>query len=119
MADIFVSDAHEDGRRVQMRIDAIEERGWSVCSDRDLQPGDDLSGTIRENLRSRPAVVVCWSAAAIQSTAVREGAALALVDDKLVPLSLDQTPPPKPLRHLEVLDLSRWLGARGTPICSG
>lgn len=115
MAQIFLSYAHADGLAARRLASALEGMGWSVWWDRSLVPGDDWQHVIATELRSAGCVVVLWSEVSRTSTAVREEAALAQVHDKLVPISFDCTLPPEPFSRIEVLDLSRWLGAPSDP----
>jgi TIR domain len=123
MADIFVSYSHADRIKVASLVRALEARGWTTWSDRELIPGEVWHPTIRAELQSAGCVLVCWSASSIGSALVKEEAGIALAHEKLLPVSLDKTAPPKQFGSIETLDLSRWLGSDNDPnftlLCSG
>ncbi|MFN0121810.1 MAG: TIR domain-containing protein, partial [Blastocatellia bacterium] len=50
MADIFVSYKREDKERIRGLVDALEQQGWSVFWDRQLEPHTGFRKVIAENL---------------------------------------------------------------------
>ena len=111
MSDIFFSYCHDDRIKVTRLVRALEAQGWTTWWDRDLVPGTLWDQTIARELRAARCVIVAWSGASTNSSFVKEEAGLALAQDKLLPVSLDQVAPPKQFSSIETLDLSRWLGS--------
>ena len=63
-------------------------------------------------------MVVAWSRAALQSDWVKDEAAAARDQGKLVPVSLDGSVPPLGFRQYHVIDLSGWNGEPSAPALS-
>ena len=115
MSDIFVSYSHDDRIKVSRLVRALEAQGWTVWWDRESIPGTLWDQTIARELKSAKCALVAWSQSSVGSGFVKQEAGLALGQDKLVPVTLDQTAPPHQFNSIETLDLSRWLGSASDP----
>jgi hypothetical protein len=112
MADIFVSYAHHNLRRVKPITANLQQAGFSLWWDDSLRAGDDFSMVIERELRDAKCAVVVWSEAARNSLWVRAEATEALDAGKLVQVRVDGVKPPLPFTVVEMLDLSDWRGGR-------
>ena len=118
MADIFISYARGDRERIATLSAALEQQGWSVWWDRHIDGGSAFAQAIEAELHASRAVVVAWSKAALQSDWVKDEAAAARDQGKLVPVSLDGSVPPLGFRQYHVIDLSGWNGGPSVPALS-
>jgi len=110
LADIFISYARGDRARIASLSAALEQFGWSVWWDRHIDGGSAFAQAIEAELQASRAVVVAWSKASLQSDWVKDEAAAARDQGKLVPVSLDGSVPPLGFRQYHVIDLSAWDG---------
>lgn len=110
MADIFVSYARRNRPRVAEISGALEQSGYRLWWDRQLESGADYGMLIERELDAAGCVVVAWSETARQSLWVRAEANEALDAGKLVQISLDQARLPLPFTMLHFLDFSGWRG---------
>jgi len=86
-----------------------------VWWDRQLIAGAEFSRDIERELEAAKAVVIAWSRHANASPWVKDEAAVARDQSKLVPVSLDREPPPMGFRQYQAIDFSRWKGQAGGP----
>lgn len=105
MANVFLSYARKDGAKARTIADALHKAGHSVWWDRDIKGGTQFSKEIEEALERADAVVVLWSTASIESAWVRDEAAIGRDSNRLVPVRLDQSPPPLGFRQYQTIDL--------------
>lgn len=115
MADIFISYARSNLRRVRPISASLQQAGFSLWWDERLRAGDDFSLVIERELRNAKCAVVVWSEAARNSLWVRAEATEALDAGKLVQARVDGVKPPLPFTIVELVDLSAWRGRRGDP----
>ena len=115
LADIFISYARPDRDKIAPLSAALEQAGWTVWWDRHIDGGAAFARAIETELEASRAVVVAWSQAAVQSDWVKDEAATARDQGKLVPVSLDGTVAPLGFRQYHVLDLSAWNGEPAAP----
>lgn len=113
MAQIFLSYARRDLRRVKPVIKAIEAAGLSVWWDRRLLGGSEFSKEIRSELDRAEAVVALWSANSVQSPWVLDEAGRGRDSGRLVPATLDGTEPPLGFGQLHTVDLSKRRSSEG------
>lgn len=106
MADIFISYARPDQPRIERLAAALEDAGYSVWWDRHIKGGSEYSRDIESAIKDARAVIVVWSAASANSEWVREEASYARDHGKLVPVSIDDTPPPFGYRQRQSIDLN-------------
>lgn len=115
MADLFISYAHANRRRVEPISTNLQQAGFSLWWDDRLRAGDDFTMTIERELDAAKGVVVAWSEAARNSLWVRAEATEALDENKLVQLRLDGVRPPLPFTVVQMIDLTRWRGGQSDP----
>jgi adenylate cyclase len=110
MSDVFVSYARSDEAAAIKIAEALRSRGYHVWRDDEI-PGHGAFGkVIEENLTSAKAVLVIWSADAIQSDWVRAESDRARQAHTLIQLSIDGALPPLPFNQIQCTDLSGWNG---------
>jgi hypothetical protein len=106
--DVFISYAHEDRQRAQLLVTAFKKDGLSVWWDLDLPPGRTWDRLIEQRLHTARSVVVLWSELSVTRAWVREEALDAFQRDVLIPVLLDDVPPPLGFRHLQAVNLVGW-----------
>lgn len=107
---VFISYARSTAESARSIAEGLRTRGFDVWRDDQLPPHRVYADVIREQLAAASAVVVMWSADAVQSHWVRSEADHGRLDGKLVQLSLDGTAPPMPFDQIQCLDLAGWTG---------
>jgi tetratricopeptide (TPR) repeat protein len=116
MAKLFLSYSRKDSQRAQHFAEWLQREGYVVWrDDDDLAGGVSFSAEIEKALDDCDAVLVLWSAAAVQSAWVRDEASWGRDSGKLIPLSLDGTKSPLGFRQLQTIDLSKWKGLGAPP----
>lgn len=113
MADVFVSYAHRNLRRVKPISKGLTDAGLSVWWDDHLRAGDDFAMVIERELDAARCAVVVWSEVARNSLWVRAEATEALDAGKLVQVRVDGVKPPLPFTIVQLHDLTHWNGGRG------
>ena len=108
MASVFLSYVREDAEKARSLAAMFERAGHSVWWDRRIKGGAQFSAEIEAALNAAEKVVVLWSAKSVASAWVRDEAAAGRDTGRLVPVSLDETPPPLGFRQFQTIDLSRW-----------
>jgi hypothetical protein len=114
MARVFLSYARADRQRAGELAAGLERAGHEVWWDRRLTGGAEYEREIEAQLAEADVVVVAWSAAAAKSHWVRDEATAGRDRNRLVPVSLDGTPPPLGFRQLHTIDVTAW---KIDPIC--
>ncbi len=94
---------------------ALREQGYDVWRDDQLPAHRAYGEVIEEQLQAARAVLVVWSADAVQSQWVRAEADLARQAGKLVQLRVDATGLPLPFNQIQCPDLSGWGGDKTAP----
>ncbi len=61
----------EDKPRIKPLVDALQQRGWTVCRDRTILAGKVWNQEIERALVASRCVLVAWSQASVQSEWVR------------------------------------------------
>lgn len=115
MADIFLSYAREDSARATQIADALTQAGYDVFWDAEIPPGMSWADFLERKLADCKAAVVLWSAASTASQWVREEARLARDRSKLIPVALDDSPPPFGFGEIQSASLKDWTGAADHP----
>jgi len=111
MVDIFLSYASADRPIVRRLADALETRGWSVWWDnRSLRGGQHFDRIIEEAIFTAKVVIVVWSKISVESGWVRDEALLALEEEKLIPLRIDEVRLPLRFKNIHTVDLVSWTG---------
>ena len=107
MASVFLSYDRDDEVRARPIAALLERAGHSVWWDRQIKGGREFAAEIEAALEAAEKVVVLWSERAVKSPWVRDEAAAGRDTGRLVPASLDGTPPPLGFRQFQTIDLSR------------
>lgn len=115
MADIFISYANEDVKRVWPIVKELEKLGISVFFDRKIPAGESWRYFIKKELDESRCVLVFWSQHSINSAWVREEAVVARKRGVLVPLLLDEVQAPFGFRIIQAADLSDWKNNTSDP----
>lgn len=106
---VFVSYAREDAEVVAFLVRALEERGISFRSDRDIAVGEAWQEQLKQWLNDAGAVLVVWSPHSLTSANVISEAAQAR--DRLVAVTLaDTSVVPGPFHDMQTFVLSGWAG---------
>jgi TIR domain len=108
VSDIFISYAREDRPAAQSLAEKLQNQGWSVWWDRHLLTGDDFDKVIAKELLDARCVIVLWSKLSVESQYVRDEAAEAQDNKKLVPVLIDDTRPPLGFRRTVTAQLLNW-----------
>lgn len=111
---VFLSYARVDQAQASKLAQALADAGFDVWWDALIEGGEAFAKTIESALDSCDAVLVIWSKASVQSDWVLDEAAKGRDLRKLVPVSLDGTPPPMGYRQYHAIDLSAWHGEAGS-----
>jgi hypothetical protein len=93
-SDVVISYAREDIKFTQELACELEDRGYSVWWDFRLLAGTNYRAEIATRIGKARKVLVVWSPVSISSPFVLDEANLALQQNKLVPLSIDDAEPP-------------------------
>ena len=107
---LFLSYAHGDQAQAQRLAAALERSGYAVWWDALIEGGTRYAKSIDDALAAADAVLVLWSKQSVDSDWVKDEAAQGRDRHRLVPLSLDGTPPPLGFRQIQMIDLSGWRG---------
>jgi TIR domain len=106
--DVFISYSHEDRDRAQLLVTAFKKDGLSVWWDVDLPPGGSWDRLLEQRLQTARTVIVLWSEVSVTRAWVREEALDAVQRNVLIPVLLDDVPPPLGFRHVQALSLVGW-----------
>ena len=115
MTKIFLSYARADRDAVQPVAELLDAAGHDVWWDRRIGGGVEFAAEIESALNDADLVLVCWSANAHKSHWVRDEAAAGRDTARLLPATLDGTPPPLGFRQFQTIDLSGWDGRPDDP----
>jgi uncharacterized protein YaaW (UPF0174 family) len=83
MADVFISYAQRNRQLTEEMAGELENRGYSVWWDTNLQPTGSFHDEINEELAAAKAVVVIWTDASANSEYVRKEVSTARIAEKL------------------------------------
>ncbi|MEZ5920681.1 MAG: TIR domain-containing protein [Parvularculaceae bacterium] len=111
MPDIFISYSRVDRLRIETLARALEDQGFDVWWDRNLEAGTVFAKETEERLLAAKIILVAWSAASIGSMWVADEASVGREKGNLLPISLDDIPPPLGFRQIQTLPFSDWAGA--------
>jgi hypothetical protein len=108
MSEVFVSYSSADRERVEPLVRLIEEEGFDLWWDRDIDHGQNFHRVIEDALKQAKCAVVVWSENSIGSEWVVNEASLARKRGVLVPVCLDNVEPPLEFRHIQTAKLWAW-----------
>ena len=106
----FLSYARADKARAVKLVEALEQAGLDVWWDIRIEGGAAFARKIEAALDRCDAVIVLWSAASVRSDWVLDEASRGRKLRKVVPASLDGTPPPLGFGQYHGIKLSGWNG---------
>ena len=115
MADIFVSYATGNRRKISVLTGLFESLGWQVWWDQELRAGAEWSEEIQREVEDAKCVVVAWSRTAVVSEWVNREATIGLENNKLVPILLEPVSPPAEFAHIHAARLTAWAGGAEAP----
>jgi TolB-like protein/Flp pilus assembly protein TadD len=115
MSDVFISYARSTASQAQMVAEALRGLGYGVWLDDALPAHLAFADVIEERLQAAKAVVVIWSADAVNSQWVRSEANRAREDGKLIQVTIDGERLPMPFEQIHCADLSEWSGDPAAP----
>lgn len=115
MADIFLSYSREDQTRAEQIAKALTTAGYEVFWDVEIPPGKSWADILEEKLAVCKAAIVLWSRISTASKWVREEARLAHDRGKLIPVQIDDSPPPFGFGEIQAADLKHWRGDTSDP----
>jgi TolB-like protein len=115
VSEIFISYARSTAGEAQKIAAAFRALGYGVWRDDELLPHQPFAHVIRERLIAAKAVIVIWSAEAVQSDWVQSEANHARAERKLVQVRIDRARLPMPFDRIQCADLSDWAGAPDHP----
>ena len=115
MADIFLSYSREDHARAEQLAKALTAAGYEVFWDVEIPPGKSWADVLEEKLGVCKAAIVLWSRISTASKWVREEARLAHDRGKLIPVQIDEAPPPFGFGEIQAADLKHWRGDTSDP----
>ncbi len=105
---VFLSYCRSDQADAARLASALADVGFDVWWDHLIEGGAAFAKRIESALEGADAVIVLWSAHAIQSDWVLDEAARGRELCKLVPASLDGTQAPLGFRQYQAVDLTHW-----------
>jgi lysozyme family protein len=116
MADIFISYATEDRKRVIPIVKALKKQGRSVFWDSESIPvGKKWRHFIKEGLDEARCVLVLWSRESIDSDWVIDEAEYGKDKHKLLPALIDEVRPPLGFGQIQAAPLLDWSGESTHP----
>ncbi len=113
---VFVSYSRPDQPAAKRVIALLEQAGFTVWWDGQLEPGAQYLDTTERALESAEAVVVLWTQTSTGSNWVRDEAMSGRDRQCLVPVSLDGSVAPLGFRQFQALDFSDWSGDASDPV---
>lgn len=111
MPDIFLSYARVDRGRVRQYARALQQQGWSVWWDEQIEGGDLWTDEIQQNLDAARCVLAFWTVDSCKSTFVRDEARYAAKRHVLVHVVLDAVKVPIGLGEIQSVDMRGWTGS--------
>src|SRR5258707_11849617 len=115
MSEIFISYARSTADQAQAIAEALRGLGYGVWRDDELPAHRAYAKVIEERLQAAKAVVVIWSAEAVESEWVQSEADTARTDHKLVQLTVDGTKLPRRFDRIQCADMAGWEGEVDSP----
>lgn len=112
MKKLFISYAREDRGRIEPLVSLLRDEGFEVFWDTSIPSGVEWPEFLEAELGSAHALLVLWTPDSVASRWVRTEAHEALLQGKLMPVSLDDVRPPFAFRQIHAFDLIGWRGDR-------
>jgi DNA-binding response OmpR family regulator len=109
--DLFLSYSRQDMAKIEALAHVLQQAGWSVWWDRHIKTGSSFDKVIEQALTNSRAVIVAWSKNSVDSDWVRAEAAYAFESNKLLPVRLDNAPPPLRFINMQTVNFASWDGS--------
>lgn len=116
MTDVFISYSHQNRDAAQIIAEKVAAKGYEVWWDRELIAGDDYADVIEKVIDQAKAVIVVWSEVSRKSYWVRDEAAVGRDRNRLLPVVIDNNPPPLGFRQIHTVNLAGWDGHSEGPL---
>jgi tetratricopeptide (TPR) repeat protein/TolB-like protein len=113
--NVFLSYARSDEPSAAKLVYALEQAGLEVWWDARIEGGAEFARSIEAALDRCDAVVVLWSGSSVRSDWVLDEASRGRKQRKLVPVSIDGTPPPLGFGQYQAVKLTGWKGDPKAP----
>lgn len=107
---VFISYSHADRKAAVAVVRVLEDAGFPVWWDGLIEGGQRFSHATEAALKQARVVVVLWSKSSTASHWVHDEATLGRESGRLVPLSIDGSPPPLGFGQFQFIDISHVLG---------
>ena len=111
MAEIFISYKSERRKAAAHLAKILECYGCTVWYDYKLVKGNDFADQIDAMIKEAKAAIVLWCSRSVQSTWVRDEAALASVLSIMVPAKIEPCELRVDFRNKDYVDLTHWTGS--------
>ncbi len=111
--EVFLSYAREDADMAQQIADALNDEGYQVWWDQEVNAGVEWPEELDRRLSSAVAIVVVWSADSVESDYVLAEARTGYDRKVLVAVVVEECSIPPPFDLIHWIDLSDWQGGRG------
>ena len=108
MSHVFISYAREDRAKAHAIAQGLERVGVPVWWDERLQLGQRFEPAILEAINESLVMIVLWSWSSVESDWVVQEAGIALKNDTLLPVRLDDAMPPGEFAALDCANLQDW-----------
>lgn len=107
---VFISFKTEEKHHALIFRKALEEVGYLVWLQVDLQCGHEWHGEIDKALNEAGAIVVLWSPASHNSQWVRHEASQAMAMDRYAPVRIEEVKIDNPYSRRQAVDINDWNG---------
>lgn len=107
---VFISYSHTDRKAAVAVVRVLEDAGFQVWWDGLIEGGQRFSHATEAALEQARVVVVLWSKSSTASHWVHDEATRGRESGRLVPLSIDGSPPPLGFGQFQFIDVSQVLG---------
>jgi TolB-like protein/Tfp pilus assembly protein PilF len=107
---VFISYSHVDRKAAVAVVRVLEDAGFQVWWDGLIEGGQRFSHATEAALQQARVVVVLWSKSSTASHWVHDEATRGRESGRLVPLSIDGSPPPLGFGQFQFIDVSQVLG---------
>ncbi|MCB2096096.1 MAG: TIR domain-containing protein [Parvularculaceae bacterium] len=115
MTDIFISYSRVDRPRIELLAAALKAEGFDVWWDRNLTAGSNFTAETEQRLNEAKIVLVAWSTTSVGSMWVADEASIGREKGNLIPIAIDEAPPPLGFRQIQTLPFDEWTGDRAAP----
>jgi len=115
VADVFLSYKREDRARAKTIADAVEQHGYSVFFDAEIDVGESFDERIEREINEAKCVVVLWSERSAIAKWVRREARVGSERGQLVPAIIGECKIPLEFSDIQAADLRAWRGDPAAP----